>query len=113
MRKSTRRPTAPRGIFCRASATPPANLSNFSNPAPPTPPTCPPCSHTYCSAPVQSARQRHVAPLAARAELDQAQGRAVGAMTSALVGELLHVPTVQLAQNPDAAQRVREVFGID
>jgi|SRR5579859_113588 len=58
-------------------------------------------------------RERHLARLGARAGLSADQAEAVGAMTEALVAELLHVPTIQLRRDPDAAQRVREVFGID
>jgi glutamyl-tRNA reductase len=58
-------------------------------------------------------RQRHLDRLATRADLSAPQARAVAAMTEALVAELLHVPTVQLRRDPEAAQRVREVFGID
>jgi len=58
-------------------------------------------------------RERHLARLGARAGLSTEQARAVGAMTEALVAELLHVPTIQLRRDPEAAQHVREVFGID
>jgi hypothetical protein len=34
-------------------------------------------------------------------------------MTVAMLGELLHQPTVRLRHDPDAAARVREVFGIE
>ncbi len=58
-------------------------------------------------------RRRHVARLTARLDLTEAQAAAVDAMAAALVGELLHQPSVQLGRDPDAAQRVRDVFGID
>jgi glutamyl-tRNA reductase len=58
-------------------------------------------------------RRRHLARVAARAALSPEQAEAVDAMTQSLIGELLHVPTVQLGQGTDAAMRVREVFGID
>jgi hypothetical protein len=34
-------------------------------------------------------------------------------MTVAMFGELLHGPTLRLRHDPDAATRVREVFGIE
>jgi glutamyl-tRNA reductase len=58
-------------------------------------------------------RRRHVVRLTGRAGLSDEQAAEVDAMTRALVGELLHVPTVQLGRSPDAAALVREVFGID
>jgi glutamyl-tRNA reductase len=58
-------------------------------------------------------RRRHVARVTARAGLSDEQAEAVDTMARALVGELLHVPTVQLGRGADAAARVREVFGID
>jgi glutamyl-tRNA reductase len=58
-------------------------------------------------------RRRHVDRVTARAALSAEQAAAVDAMARALVGELLHVPTVQLGRDADAAARVREVFGID
>ena len=58
-------------------------------------------------------RRRHLAAVSRRAALTAEQAAAIEAMTQSLVGELLHVPTVQLGRGPDAAARVREVFGID
>jgi len=57
-------------------------------------------------------RRRHVARLVAHAELTDAQAAAVDAMASALVGELLHQPSVELARDPEAEQRVRDLFGL-
>ena len=34
-------------------------------------------------------------------------------MTTAMFGELLHVPTLRLRRDPEAAARVRELFGIE
>jgi len=34
-------------------------------------------------------------------------------MTSAMLGELLHAPTLVLRGNPEAAARIRQLFGID
>lgn len=58
-------------------------------------------------------RQRHLDRLRRRAGLDPEQARAVEAATAAIVGELLHGPTVELRSGPDAAARVRQVFGFD
>ena len=57
-------------------------------------------------------RRRHVGRLRGRGRLTAAQADAVNAMTSALVGDLLHGPTVRLRREPDAAHLVREIFGI-
>lgn len=61
----------------------------------------------------EEVRQRHVRRLRLRSGLDNKQAAAVEAMTTALVGELLHGPTVRLRRDPAAAARVRELFGID
>jgi glutamyl-tRNA reductase len=58
-------------------------------------------------------RRRHLGRLRRRSSLDEAQAAAVEAMTVAMLGELLHQPTVRLRHDPDAAARVREVFGIE
>jgi glutamyl-tRNA reductase len=58
-------------------------------------------------------RRRHLARLRLRSGLDDEQAAAVEAMTVAMLGELLHGPTVRLRHDPDAAARVREVFGIE
>jgi glutamyl-tRNA reductase len=61
----------------------------------------------------EEVRRRHVDRLRLRSSLDEEQAAAVEAMTVAMFGELLHGPTVRLRQDPDAAARVREVFGIE
>jgi glutamyl-tRNA reductase len=58
-------------------------------------------------------RRRHVERLRNRADLAPEQLAAVEAMSSALVAELLHVPTVQLQHEPQAAEQIRRLFGID
>ncbi len=61
----------------------------------------------------EEVRRRHVNRLRLKGSLNEGQTAAVEAMTVAMFGELLHGPTVRLRQNPDAAARVREVFGIE
>ena len=61
----------------------------------------------------EGVRRRHLARLRMKSSLDDAQVAAVEAMTVAMLGELLHGPTVRLRHDPDAAARVREVFGIE
>lgn len=58
-------------------------------------------------------RQRHLNRLRHRARLNPDQLDAVQAMTSAMFGELLHAPTLVLRRNPEAAARIRQLFGID
>ncbi len=58
-------------------------------------------------------RRRHLERLRLRSSLDEEQAAAVEAMTVAMFGELLHGPTIRLRHDPDAAARVREVFGIE
>ena len=58
-------------------------------------------------------RRRHLEGLRLKSSLDDAQAAAVEAMTAAMLGELLHGPTLRLRDDPDAAARVREVFGIE
>lgn len=58
-------------------------------------------------------RRRHLERLHLKSSLDDQQAAAVEAMTVAMFGELLHGPTVRLRHDPDAAARVREVFGIE
>jgi glutamyl-tRNA reductase len=58
-------------------------------------------------------RRRHLHRLRLRNTLDEEQAAAVEAMTTAMLGELLHEPIVRLRRDPDAAARVREVFGIE
>ena len=61
----------------------------------------------------EDVRRRHLARLRLRSGLDEEQAAAVEAMTVAMFGELLHGPTVRLRHDPDAAARVREVFGLE
>ena len=61
----------------------------------------------------EEVRQRHVRRLRLRSSLDGEQAAAVEAMTTAMFGELLHVPTLRLRRDPEAAARVRELFGIE
>jgi glutamyl-tRNA reductase len=58
-------------------------------------------------------RRRHLERLRLKARLDDEQSAAVEAMTVAMFGDLLHGPIVRLRHDPDAAARVREVFGIE
>jgi glutamyl-tRNA reductase len=61
----------------------------------------------------EEVRRRHLERLRLKSSLDDEQAAAVEAMTAAMFGELLHGPTVRLRADPDAAARVREVFGIE
>ena len=61
----------------------------------------------------EEVRRRHLDRMRGKSTLDDAQAAAVEAMTVAMVGELLHGPTIRLRQDPDADARVREVFGIE
>ena len=45
--------------------------------------------------------------------MDADQLDAVQAMTRAMLGELLHAPTLVLRSNPEAAAQIRRLFGID
>jgi glutamyl-tRNA reductase len=58
-------------------------------------------------------RTRHLDRLRHKGKLDEGQAAAVEAMTTAMFGELLHGPTIRLGREPDAAARVREIFGLD
>jgi glutamyl-tRNA reductase len=58
-------------------------------------------------------RRHHFERLRRRRRLDDAQAAEVEAMTVAMLGELLHEPIVRLRQDPHAAARVREVFGLE
>lgn len=60
----------------------------------------------------EAVRQRHVARLRRSGSLTEAQLAAVEAMTTGILAELLHVPTVQLRGDPEAERRVRELFGM-
>ena len=61
----------------------------------------------------EEVRRRHIERLRLKSRLDDEQVAAVEAMTVAMFGELLHGPTVRLRHDPEAAARVREVFGIE
>lgn len=61
----------------------------------------------------EDVRRRHLARLRLKSSLDDEQAAAVEAMTVAMLGELLHGPTLRLRNDPDAAAQVREVFGIE
>ena len=61
----------------------------------------------------EGVRRRHLERLRLKGSLDDEQVAAVEAMTAAMLGELLHGPTLRLRHDPDAAARVREVFGIE
>lgn len=61
----------------------------------------------------EEVRRRHLERLRLKSSLDEEQAAAVEAMTAAMFGELLHGPTLRLRNDPDAAARVREVFGIE
>jgi glutamyl-tRNA reductase len=58
-------------------------------------------------------RERHLARLRRRPDLSAAQLAAVEAATAAMVGELLHEPTIRLQQEPAARSVVARVFGLD
>ena len=58
-------------------------------------------------------RRRHLDRLRQKGRFDHEQAAALEAMTAAMFGELLHVPTVRLGHDAEAAARVREVFGIE
>ncbi len=61
----------------------------------------------------EEVRRRHLERLRLKSSLDDEQAAAVEAMTVAMFGEFLHGPTLRLRHDPDAAARVREVFGIE
>jgi glutamyl-tRNA reductase len=61
----------------------------------------------------EEVRRRHLERLRLKSSLNDEQVAAVEAMTVAMFGELLHGPTLRLRHQPDAAARVREVFGIE
>lgn len=61
----------------------------------------------------EDVRRRHLERLRLKSSLDHEQAAAVEAMTVAMLGELLHGPTLRLRHDPDAAARVREVFGLE
>lgn len=61
----------------------------------------------------EEVRRRHLRRLRLRSSLNDEQAAAVEAMTTAMFGELLHVPTLRLRRDPAAAAQVRELFGIE
>lgn len=58
-------------------------------------------------------RRRHLARLRGRASLDARQLEAVEAAATAMVGELLHGPSVELRRGGADAATVRRLFGLD
>ena len=58
-------------------------------------------------------RRRHLARLRGRGSLDDRQLEAVEAVATAMVGELLHGPSVQLRRGGADADTVRRLFGLD
>ncbi len=58
-------------------------------------------------------RRRHLERLRHRAGLDPDQLAAVDAAAAAMLGELLHGPTVEIRRGGTDAQLVRRMFGID
>lgn len=57
-------------------------------------------------------RTAHLERLRTRGDLTDSQFAAVERMTSSLVAELLHLPTIHLRRDRAAADRVRELFGL-
>lgn len=57
-------------------------------------------------------RERHLERLRRRADLSSEQMAVVEAATAAMLGELLHVPTLRLRRDPDAREAVSRIFGI-
>jgi glutamyl-tRNA reductase len=58
-------------------------------------------------------RRRHLARLRAGVALDEAQLEAVEAVSAAMIGELLHGPSVELRRGGADADVVRRLFGVD
>ena len=58
-------------------------------------------------------RRRHLARLRRRASFDARQLEAVEAATTAMLGELLHGPTVELRRGGADAETVRRLFGLE
>lgn len=58
-------------------------------------------------------RRRHLDRLRTRAQLDEKQLAAVEATASAIVGELLHGPSVELRRGGADAEAVRRLFGLE
>lgn len=61
----------------------------------------------------EAVRRRHLARLRGRDSLDDRQLEAVEAVATAMVGELLHGPSVQLRLGGADADTVRRLFGLD
>jgi len=61
----------------------------------------------------EAVRRRHLARLRGRGSLDDRQLKAVEAAATAMVGELLHGPSVQLRRGGADADTVRRLFGLD
>lgn len=61
----------------------------------------------------EAVRRRHLARLRGRGSLDDGQLEAVEAAATAMVGELLHGPSVQLRRGGADADTVRRLFGLD
>jgi glutamyl-tRNA reductase len=58
-------------------------------------------------------RRRHLERLRTRARLDDAQLAAVEASSAAMLGELLHRPSVELRRGGEDAATVRRLFGLE
>ena len=58
-------------------------------------------------------RRRHLQRLRARADLDERQLAAVEAASAAMLGELLHGPSLELRRGGTDAATVRRLFGIE
>jgi len=58
-------------------------------------------------------RRRHMERLRTRADLDDRQFAAVEAAATAMVGELLHGPTIELRRGGADAETVRRLFGLE
>ena len=61
----------------------------------------------------EAVRRRHLERLRRRGDLAPAQLDAVEAAAAAMVGELLHGPSVELRRSGDDADVVRRLFGLD
>ena len=61
----------------------------------------------------EAVRRRHLSRLRRRVDLDDDQLAAVEAAASAMVGELLHGPTVELRRGGADAATVRRLFGLE
>ncbi|MEO5986589.1 MAG: hypothetical protein ABIW50_03750 [Candidatus Limnocylindria bacterium] len=61
----------------------------------------------------EAVRSRHLARLRTRGDLDERQLAAVEAAATAMVGELLHGPTIELRRGGADAATVRRLFGLE